>query len=89
MIVRFLTKRFIGDYEPNTGEWGGRGGDGRGGAPRPAAHGSLLPRQPLLPAGPSGRGPRRRGHPRHAGMHPGTEMFWINRFFSATQRLNC
>lgn len=23
MIVRFLTKRFIGDYEPNTGEAGG------------------------------------------------------------------
>lgn len=21
MIVRFLTKRFIGDYEPNTGEY--------------------------------------------------------------------
>ncbi|NXP05611.1 RSLBA protein, partial [Thinocorus orbignyianus] len=27
MIVRFLTKRFIGDYEPNTGEPGG--GEGR------------------------------------------------------------
>ncbi|NWT15421.1 RSLBA protein, partial [Vireo altiloquus] len=30
MIVRFLTKRFIGDYEPNTGEARG-GGAGRGG----------------------------------------------------------
>ncbi|NWW62242.1 RSLBA protein, partial [Ifrita kowaldi] len=29
VIVRFLTKRFIGDYEPNTGEEGG-GGAGRG-----------------------------------------------------------
>ncbi|NWS59115.1 RSLBA protein, partial [Chunga burmeisteri] len=28
MIVRFLTKRFIGDYEPNTGEAVGRGGGG-------------------------------------------------------------
>lgn len=34
MIVRFLTKRFIGDYEPNTGEWGGHGGDGRAGMDR-------------------------------------------------------
>ncbi|NWR27234.1 RSLBA protein, partial [Tachuris rubrigastra] len=34
MIVRFLTKRFIGDYEPNTGEAGG-GGAGAAGAPRP------------------------------------------------------
>ncbi|NXS11989.1 RSLBA protein, partial [Neodrepanis coruscans] len=39
MIVRFLTKRFIGDYEPNTGEARG-GGGGAAGAPRPAAHGS-------------------------------------------------
>ncbi|CAM9592185.1 unnamed protein product [Bubo scandiacus] len=30
MVVRFLTKRFIGDYEPNTGEAAGRGGDPRG-----------------------------------------------------------
>ncbi|NWU82216.1 RSLBA protein, partial [Onychorhynchus coronatus] len=35
MIVRFLTKRFIGDYEPNTGEAGGGGGAGAAGAPRP------------------------------------------------------
>ncbi|NXM84098.1 RSLBA protein, partial [Oenanthe oenanthe] len=39
MIVRFLTKRFIGDYEPNTGEAGGAAGAaGRG----PAAGGSRL-----------------------------------------------
>ncbi|NXJ83640.1 RSLBA protein, partial [Trogon melanurus] len=40
MIVRFLTKRFIGDYEPNTGE-GGDGGGARRGAP--------LPRPRLVP----------------------------------------
>ncbi|NXA08125.1 RSLBA protein, partial [Sapayoa aenigma] len=34
MIVRFLTKRFIGDYEPNTGEAGG-GGTGAAGTPGP------------------------------------------------------
>ncbi|NWR15231.1 RSLBA protein, partial [Emberiza fucata] len=33
MIVRFLTKRFIGDYEPNTGEVRRAG---RGAAPRPS-----------------------------------------------------
>ncbi|NXK09729.1 RSLBA protein, partial [Herpetotheres cachinnans] len=32
MIVRFLTKRFIGDYEPNTGE--AAGGGARRGPPR-------------------------------------------------------
>ncbi|NXX70408.1 RSLBA protein, partial [Spizella passerina] len=37
MIVRFLTKRFIGDYEPNTGEAGGaRRGRARR-VPRPPA----------------------------------------------------
>ncbi|NWI64859.1 RSLBA protein, partial [Todus mexicanus] len=30
MVVRFLTKRFIGDYEPNTGKAVGRGGVRRG-----------------------------------------------------------
>lgn len=38
MIVRFLTKRFIGDYEPNTGE-AAVGGGGGGGDPLPAACG--------------------------------------------------
>lgn len=33
MIVRFLTKRFIGDYEPNTGEAAVGGGGGRRGPP--------------------------------------------------------
>lgn len=38
---------------------------------RLVADGSLLRRQPLLQAGPSGGGPRCRADPRHAGVHPG------------------
>ncbi|NWU64811.1 RSLBA protein, partial [Pterocles burchelli] len=41
MIVRFLTKRFIGDYEPNTGE--AAGGGARRGSARPWLTGLCSP----------------------------------------------